>query len=68
MGVYDKETCSCNDHSVKGMSQLVKKTKMNLLFILSKSLEHTPTCKAVNNHPKLKRSHFLENIGFFQND
>ena len=28
---------------------------MDLPFMFSKSLVHTPTCKAVNNHPKLKK-------------
>ena len=65
MGVYDKEIWSCNGHSVKGMSPLAKKTQMNLIFILSKSLVHTSPCKAVNNHPKLKRSHCLKNNSDF---
>ena len=54
MGVYDKEPLSCNGHSDKNISYLVKKPLMETLFILFKHLVHLLNCMAVSNHPKSK--------------
>ena len=52
MGLYDKESLSCNGHSDKNISELVKKPLTKFLFILYEPLVHLLNCKAVNNHPK----------------
>ena len=52
MGVYDKEPLSCNSHSDKNISELVKRPYMELLFILYKSLIRLLSSKAAKNHAK----------------
>ena len=57
---------TCNGHSVKNISLLVKKPKMELLFILYEHLVHLLNYKAVNNHQNKKcHNKFFENINFF---
>ena len=59
MGIYDKEPLSCNGHSNKNISESVKKPLMEFLFILYKHLVHLLSCRAVHNHPKLKKCHIF---------
>ena len=54
MGVYDEEPLSCNGHSDKNISLLLKKPLMEFLFILYKPFVHSLNCKAVNNHSESK--------------
>ena len=52
MGVYDKNTLSCNGHSDRTISELIKIPYMEMLFILYKSLIRLLSSKAVRNHEK----------------
>ena len=53
---YDKKPLTCNDLSDKNDHKSVKKTYMELLFILNKPLVRLLNCKAVNSHPKFKKN------------